>query len=183
MPAKPTELHTRVLLAEVELQCRLASIAAERLAGSTQRFDALEIWGALQSVLVASANVSKILWPRKKFAVRGGYLRSRLGLEEQHPLADRSLRNRFEHYDELIDEWFATVKSAVYSDQYIGELTWTHRDFPQNVHRHFDPATLTMTFRGESLDLAQLLASLADLLSRTRVALYGTSAEGWKAGP
>lgn len=168
-------LHTDVLLSEVELQCRLASIAAERLAVQTARFDDLEIWGALQSVLVASANVSKILWPRKAFASRGDHLRRLLGLPEKHPLANRRLRNLFEHYDELIDAWFATVQSSSYTDQIIGELPWPLKQFPQNANRHFDPYTMKMTFRGEKLDLAELLTSLADVLQRCRVVRYGSS--------
>ena len=169
-------LRTQVFLGEIELQCRLASIAAERLKTSHDRFDALEMWGAIQSILVASANVSKILWPRRAYAARGAHLRSLLSLGRDHPLSERTFRNHFEHYDERSEKWLTNVQTSVYTDQVIGELPWPLRDFPQNAHRHFDPASLTISFRGESLSLSELLRSLADVLARCRAAVYAPPA-------
>src|SRR2546430_12716190 len=47
-------------LGEIEYQSRFAAKAAERLVTCDQR-DPIEIWSAVQSILIASANVTKIL--------------------------------------------------------------------------------------------------------------------------
>lgn len=68
-----------VFLGEVEHQSDIAHVAAARLAVCGDRFDALETWSAVQSVLIAAANVSKILWPsRAAYAPRGEALRALL---------------------------------------------------------------------------------------------------------
>src|SRR2546426_2474151 len=65
-----------LFLGEIEYQSRFAAKAAERLVTCDQR-DPIEIWSAVQSILIASANVSKILWPsRERFAPRGAMLRA-----------------------------------------------------------------------------------------------------------
>ncbi len=69
-----------LFLSEIEYQSQFAAKAAERLVSSDQR-DPIEIWSAVQSILIASANVSKILWPsRERFAPRGAMLRALLDI-------------------------------------------------------------------------------------------------------
>jgi hypothetical protein len=58
------------LMDEIVLQSQIAIRAFERLNAAENQFDEIEIWGSIQSILVASANVSKILWPTKKYRER-----------------------------------------------------------------------------------------------------------------
>ncbi len=51
------------LISEIVLQTKLAIMAGENLADASTSF---EYWSAIQSILSSSANVSKILWPRKE---------------------------------------------------------------------------------------------------------------------
>ena len=93
-----------VLIGEIVTQAKFAEIAARQL---TDNMDFVETWAAIQSILVSTANISKILWPvRQQNKARGKYLRDLLGVDENNLLADRTFRNHFEHYDERIDEWF-----------------------------------------------------------------------------
>jgi len=68
------DLLQMTLLDEIALQAQIAIRAFERLNAEENKFDEIEIWGAIQSILVTSGNVSKILWPCKKYRTRGKFL-------------------------------------------------------------------------------------------------------------
>ena len=157
-------LAEMVFIGEIVLQSKIAELAAKRLSAIKDNFDQIEVWSSIQSILVAAGNVSKILWPQdKKYAVRGKRLRALLKVDDNNMLSDRSLRNHFEHYDDRIEKWFKGKSSAVYSDLAIDPLKSMRRSFPTNHHRAYDPLTQTLTFRGESFDLAAVLKELKEI--------------------
>ena len=158
-----------VFLGEIENQSRFAARAAERLVTCEDHFDPIEIWGAIQSILIAAGNVSKILWPpRKKSAPRGAMLRELLDVDDSNPLSERNFRNHFEHYDERIEDWLASKNSAIYVDSNIGPPTGFLRQFPENLHRGYDPSTQILTFRGESMSLESILRALDEIRQKCR---------------
>jgi hypothetical protein len=162
-----------VFLGEIECQSQLAARAAERLVIRDGHFDSMEIWSAIQSILVAAGNVSKILWPsRRSSAQRGAMLREPLEIAEDNVLANRSFRNHFEHYDERLEDWLSRKTSAGYVDQLVGEKTGFMRGFPQSVHRAYDPSTQTLTYRDESMHLKPLLIALDEIRVRCRLITY-----------
>jgi len=158
-----------VFIGEIVNQAKLAERAAERLRINTGNFDPIEVWGAIQSILIAAGNVSKILWPtRKKSAERGELLRQLLQVDDQNPLSDRNFRNHFEHYDERIEDWFMEHGSAVYIDSRIDPFGSPWGPNPTNFHRGYDPLTMTLTFRGESTDLSAILHALQEIRHKCR---------------
>jgi len=162
-------LAETVFIGEIVLQSKIAELAAKRLSAIKDNFDQVEVWSSIQSILVAAGNVSKILWPQeKKYAVRGKRLRELLKVDDNNILSDRSLRNHFEHYDDRIEKWFKGKSSAVYSDLAIDPLKSMRRNFPTNHHRAYDPLTQTLTFRGESFDLAAVLKELKEIRIKCR---------------
>lgn len=94
--------HLSVFVGEVQQQSRIALLALDRLHESTHAGETEEVWMYLQAFLGASANVSKLVF-------NGGSsrneLRQRLEIDDSSPLADRRLRNHFEHYDERLAAW------------------------------------------------------------------------------
>ena len=157
-------LAETVFIGEIVMQSKIAELAAKRLSAIKDNFDQVEVWSSIQSILVAAGNVSKILWPQeKKYEVRGKGLRELLKVDDNNILSDRSLRNHFEHYDDRIEKWFKGKSSAVYSDLAIDPLKSMRRNFPTNHHRAYDPLTQTLTFRGESFDLAAVLKELKEI--------------------
>jgi hypothetical protein len=58
-----TGLQEMVFMGEIVLQSKIAQRAAERLQVANDNFDEVEVWGSIQSILIAAGNVSKILWP------------------------------------------------------------------------------------------------------------------------
>lgn len=159
-------LAEMALIREIVMQSKFAEKAADQLAKSS---DSVEIWGSIQSILVAVANVSKILWPaRKQYMARGKQLRELLGVEDDSLLSNRTFRNHLEHYDERIEYWFASNNSAVYMDSRIDPFEPTPLSLPQLFHRSYNPASRTLSFRNESIDLSAVLAALAEVREKCR---------------
>ena len=159
-------LAEMALISEIVTQSKFAEKAADQLAKSA---DSVEVWGSIQSILVAVANVSKILWPaRKKYVARGRQLRILLGVDDDNLLADRTFRNHFEHYDERIEDWFEGSNSAVYMDSRIDPFAPTPLGLSQSFHRSYNPSSRTLSFRNESIDLSTVLAALAEIREKCR---------------
>lgn len=162
-------LAEQVFIGEIVMQSKIAARAAERLQATNNNFDWIEVWCSIQSILAAAGNVSKILWlQKKKYAARGEALRKMLDVDDSNPLYNRNFRNHFEHYDERIEIWFEENRSAVYVDSVVDpfEPIWGNK-FP-NRHRAYDPLTKILTFRGESVDLAELLKALDQIRQKCR---------------
>ena len=159
-------LAEQVLISEIVIQSKFAEKAADQL---TKCSESIEIWGSIQSLLVAVANVSKILWPtRKQYMARGKQLRELLGIDDDNVLADRTFRNHFEHYDERIEDWFDNNKSAIYMDYRIDSFEQTPKNFPRFFHRSYNPTKGTLSFRNESIDLVTVLTALAEIREKCR---------------
>lgn len=159
-------LAEMTLISEIVAQSKFAEKAAEQLAKSS---DSVEVWGSIQSILVAVANVSKILWPaRKQYMARGKQLRELLGVDDDNLLSDRTLRNHFEHYDERSENWLESSNSAVYMDSRIDPFEPTRLSLPQFFHRSYNPTNQTLSFRNESIDLSAVLTALAEIREKCR---------------
>jgi hypothetical protein len=159
-------LAEMALISEIVNQSKFAEKAADQLAKSS---NSVEIWGSIQSILVAVANVSKFLWPAKKqYMARGKGLRELLGVDDDNLLSDRTFRNHFEHYDERIEDWFESSNSAVYMDSRIDPFEPTPLSLPQFFHRSYNPTSQTLSFRNESIDLSAVLTALAEIREKCR---------------
>jgi len=156
-------LAEMVFTGEIVLQSKIAELAAKRLSVSKDNLDQIEVWSSIQSILVAAGNVSKILWPQKAYEARGERLRELLKVDDSNILSDRKFRNHFEHYDERIEDWFKKQSSAVYSDLAVDPFKSIWGNVPTNQHRAYGPLTHTLTFRGESFDLAAVLKELKEI--------------------
>lgn len=155
-----------VFAGEIVLQSKIAQRASERLQATHTSLDTVEVWCSIQSILMAAGNVSKILWPNQKQKARGERLRQILKVEEDNILSDRRFRNHFEHYDERIEEWFNNQTSAVYTDLSMNpSLRGTTA---RNDHRGYNSFNNTLVFRGDTLDLGQVLKVLEDILDNCK---------------
>lgn len=159
-------LAETVFIGEIVLQSKIAELAAKRVSAIKDNFDQIEVWSSIQSILVAAGKVSKILWPSKEYAERGERLRELLKVSEDNILSNRKFRNHFEHYDERIEDWFKKQSSAVYSDLAVDPFKSIWGNVPCNHHRAYDPLTQTLTFRGESFDLAAVLKELKEIRNK-----------------
>jgi hypothetical protein len=126
------------------------------------------LWYAVQAFLVASGNISKLLWPSRKrlFPERGHELRAGLEVEESSPLKPRTFRNHFEHFDERLEQWVASPEPRTLTDLYIGpEGAISGLELDTRL-RHFDPATFTVTFRGDTYRLQPIIEAIQAIHQR-----------------
>ena len=159
-----------IFIGEITLQAKIAQRAAERLSATHDKFDHLETWCSIQSILVAAGNVSKILWPNEKYKIRGENLRRFLKIENNNPLSSRKFRNHFEHYDERIEEYFKDHSDGVYTDLAMNPSlnSGILGDGPLDTHRGYNSFNNTLVFRGETFDLDSVLTALEDILNNCK---------------
>lgn len=154
------------LISEIALQAKLAQMAGANLSSASS---SVEHWAAIQSILSASANISKILWPvSKKRKARGMHIRELLSIDKNHFLADRSIRNSFEHYDERIEDWFEENDKATYCDLALEAQVPGLLMSPKFSHRSYDQYTHELKFRDQKINLRELLSELAKLKEKCR---------------
>lgn len=144
-----------------------------------------EVFRAIHSLLTHLSNVSLILWPSEPSKANGesdeAYevrlqtkakirrsraLRATLGLETEHPLKSRTLRDHLEHYDERLDKWDENSAKKNIVSNFIGPLNAIVGIDPTDRMRSFDPATTEFTFRGETFNLSILVQATAALYER-----------------
>lgn len=158
-------LTEQVLIGEIVIQIKFAKKAADRLDKAS---DPIDVWSSIQSILIAGANVSKILWPAKLRETRGKQLRELLGVDDLNILSNRTFRNHFEHYDERIEDWCKNKNSALYKDLSINPFEPTLFSLPQVVHREYNSSEQTLTFRDESINLKLVLDALDEIHEKCR---------------
>jgi hypothetical protein len=166
---------------EVLRQCRFAMFAGSDLYHALQAKDHDRTWYSVQGIVAACANLSKLLWPNEEGASdrrssretavtpvpgRGEALRDSLGVSSNSLLQSRSLRNCFEHFDEELEAWAGSSEKRTLIDTNLGPASAIRADAGE-VLRNLDPATLVLTFRGESFELRPLLHEVVALHERT----------------
>ncbi len=155
-------LQEMVLIGEIVLQSKIAFRAAERLQDTSDKSDQVEVWCSIQSILCAAGNISKILKPiYKDNKSRGERLRQLLKVEDSNPLLDRTFRNHLEHYDDRIEEYFGNNLQGVYIDLAMNP-SLSGRAL--NSHRGYNSLNNTLLFRGEVLDLNEVLKAIEEIL-------------------
>jgi len=141
-------------------------------------------WYSVQSLLMAVANVSKLLWPMYRkgenlVSGRGEELRESLGIGDSHALlSDRTLRNHFEHYDARLEHWAATsekrnlhdlgMKSSGSTSPSVDSVRGGSGDQGDQM-RAFNADSNTITFRGEVYQLQPIMDALADVRAKAKI--------------
>lgn len=161
-----TGIQDMILIGEIVLQCKISQRAIQRLYGTHEKFDDIETWCSIQTILVATGNISKILWPVKKdYKPRSERLRQLLKVEKDSPLSSRKFRNHFEHYDERIEEYFKGVYGGVYDDLAMNPhlTSGIFGDTPRYTNRGYNSFNNTLVFRNEILDFDELFKALENI--------------------
>jgi hypothetical protein len=163
---------TKVFLSEIVTQCDFALRAMDLLRRSLAAKDTRGVFWSAQALLGATGNVSKLLWPSAtKYSGRGNELREALGVSDDSPVAPRTFRNHFEHFDERLDQWAAKSKRHNFVDSNIAGLGAIGGIDPEDFLRNLDPTTLNLSFRGDSYDLRTVDAALRKIHETARVKL------------
>lgn len=150
-----------------------------------------EVFRAIHSFLTHASNVSRLLWPagtggeppressqkRQKWHARigrGQTLRAAIGVEDDHPLRRRKLRDHLEHFDERLDDWQASTKHKIFVQDNIGPRDVISIEGMEDGDRMrwYEPHTQHFLFRGEEYDLQALVDGVSDILQKSATALH-----------
>lgn len=154
----------RIFQREIERQCRFAIIAVQDLQKALQAPDMDRIWYSIQSFLVAAGNVSKLLWPSSAHIPdRATELKNSLGVDDSSPLAPRTFRNYFEHFDERLEDWATSSKQKNFVDSNVGPSGMISGIDPEDYLRNFDTTKNAVTFRGDEYDLRPMVDAIIEL--------------------
>ena len=129
-----------------------------------------DIWFAIQNLLVAAGNLSKLLWGTSPSrAAAREELRQSVGVADDSPLRDRRLRNYFEHFDEKSEDWFSKSEHKNYVGRNIGPASMIQGPNPAERFHHYDPSTGLVTFWDHSVSLPQVGAEIRRILPLARL--------------
>jgi len=168
----------RIYLNELITQCENALTASKRmneLLGAQQNTVA-EFFREAADFLQHTSAASKLLWPPgnsnkargERAKNRGKHLRASLGVDGEHALRSRRLRDHLEHYDERIDDWAETSPNKNIVDNMIGQRSAIGGNAIKDtdIMRLYDPSAKKFIFRGESFDVQDLASGVIDIRDR-----------------
>jgi hypothetical protein len=121
-------------------------------------------WASVQNCLTAVAQISRACWGEEgKYRKERKPLRQSLGIKKDSPLKPLSGRNEFEHFDERIDEWFATSTDRIHVDRIIGPANIIGGVSTLDMFRVFDPTTAEVVLWGERFPLKTIMDEVTRL--------------------
>ena len=167
----------KMFIWEITRQADFGLTAASDFRASLDSGDLNRFWYSIQAFLVATANVSKLLWPKDSLA-RGEALLAELQIVDGSPLASKRARNQFEHFDEKLEKWGVSPDTHMIIDTNVGPLTAIDGGANAACIRHFDPSTEILTVRGEVFELRPVIAALENL-EKTLATLRADTARGF----
>jgi len=148
------------------LQCKFALLAAYEMNASLVTGDVTRTFYALQNLLNAAANISKVLWGQGgSKANERKPVRDSIGISDDSPLRKMLIRNDFEHFDERLDRWWKNSERRNFLDLSIGPLRTAVSGLDDiDRFRCFNPHTGDAMFWGTDFNLNAVLADIKKVL-------------------
>jgi len=152
---------------QAEIQCRYAMWAADSLDEALRRGDVDAVFYSAQNLVGALGNAAKVFWGAggNKSDLRKP-VRQSVGVRDESPLRDLTMRNHYEHLDERIDRWATHADHLNIADMNIGPKGMI--DGLENIEmfRQFDPQEGVLYFWGDELDLRVIMSDVAAFYPR-----------------
>jgi len=153
----------RVFQRQIATQCFAAMTAAQQAQVSMGNSQDM-FWAQIQACLTAVANISKALYGQGgKYEKEREPLRASLGITEPNSLRATTMRNHLDHFDERLDEWYATSVQHNYLDYMIGPPNMVAGVADIDMFRVFDPTTGDIVFWGKQYPLRAIMDEVAQL--------------------
>ena len=158
----------RILLSEIDRQCRFAMIAYSDASAALERRDAERCWYSLQGLVAAALQLHRLLWPEPD-ASQVWALELRGSLEI--PTIRLSTRPNSSSLDLLatLEAWSSPRPAPSPSNLSPGGLA--DSTYAECV-RSFDPETGMFTLFGNVVELPPLLNAIAELAQKAEQELH-----------
>jgi len=170
-----------VFLDEIEVRAKYAKYHYSSLQQGLSDSSNNMIWISIYSMTIFAAQVSKCLGGSKDISLdsmEAGSkqhqqqstrlaLRLLLDVDDNNPVLDTSLRNRFIHTDEDIDDFFSNGETVVArrNVSHIDLIKLDGANTSQYSFEHFDPSTNELYYRGKKYSLPAIIEGIDDILS------------------
>jgi hypothetical protein len=160
----------RIFQGQVALQCEFLLTAAKDAKQALRQRNVERVFYALQNLLNAGANISKSLWGQGgKFSEQRKPLRDSVGVSDDSPLREVTMRNNFEHFDERLDRWWRESKAHNYADMNMGPKDSTTAGIDtMDMFRLFDPNTTDLTFWGQEFNIQKIVDEVQKILPKLK---------------
>lgn len=159
----------RIFQCQVLDQCQYVILAAQEMNSALKQPDNTRIFYAIQNLLNAGANISKMLWGSGgKQAENRKQLRDSIGVSDSSPLRDVTMRNNFEHMDERIDRWWAESKHHNHISKIVGPRNAITGFDDIDTFRWFDPSNTDVIFWGQSFNIQSLVTEVIRVLPKLK---------------
>lgn len=158
-----------MFLMELKRQCQFAVMAYNDLTKYLTEFNLERFWFSVQSFLIATANISKILFPSEKSdrdLIVAEDIRKMLSIDDISSIKPKRFRNHFEHYDERIEEWVKKSQSHTIVDTNIAPKGFIQVGDPYAYMRNFDPQKFELNFRDEEYEIRPVIREINSLLQK-----------------
>lgn len=156
--------HSMMRNAEAAMRCHartqrlLAMMADEE---KRRQLDPRLILDEIQSLVTYAGALARYFWPaRKEYSERGAYLRQKLGIADDNPLANKELRNGLEHFDERLDEYLKNEVFGMILPDYVGNSFKQGQGPKGHLFRAFFVDTQCFVLFNEPFHLPPLLEAL-----------------------
>lgn len=141
----------RAYVLQVRRQAVFGCRATDALVQARDESNYDDLWGSVQSFVVAWGNLAKVFWGAGgTHSAKRKPIRDALGVGEESALRNSQLRNNFEHMDERIERWWTAHGSDGFHDH--GGWHPSLIGAEDRVLRFFDPRGIIYFF-GEPYDL------------------------------
>lgn len=160
----------RVFQEQARFQCECYMDGHVQLNAALENRGPMEIFIALQNMLSAGANLSKVLWGSGgKLIEERRPIRESIGASDEMELRQVTLRNHFEHMDERIDRWWKESEHHHMADMNIGSAQIFGGFADIDSFRQFDPQSGQLIFWGQSFNITAITAEVTKLLPALRL--------------
>jgi hypothetical protein len=128
-------------------------------------------WYAIQNLLNAAANISKLLWgDYKDQAVQRLPLRERLAVEDASPLKWRSIRNHSEHIDSRLIAQYGTRGAEIHVGRNIGPKALYQVGVEDEWFHHYDDVAKEVSFWTDTVSLQAIIDEVSRILPLAQAA-------------
>ena len=166
-----------VFLEELRARCSACFVAVKELNSAlSEQPSERDLFRPANELICQAAMISKLLWPpghrdassAERARLRGEHLRKIIGVDNDHPVKSRKLRDHFEHYDERLDAWAESSRNHNIIKRFVGPRGAIAGDAigDGDIIEHYDPSTKILSFRGESFDIQSLVDGIISVQSK-----------------
>ncbi|WP_312498307.1 hypothetical protein [Bacillus luti] len=172
----------KIFQKEIHRQCEFALTSAMYINDTIKNLDDVnatnQLWYFTQNFLIATANVSKILWGSKdKISLSRLPLRKSLNVKDDSMIRSRALRNDFEHFDERVETWSTESTRKNFVDSNVGSAGMIIGVDQDDYFRNFDPDKMVVTFKGKIYEFQPIVDELVEL---HKIAEHESKKPSWK---